>query len=544
MSFKLSPGVYVKEKDISEYIPGIATSSAALVGYSAKGDLDNILLITNANQFIEEYGEPDPTSGHYFHYTALAFLKKGNVLYCLRVANAALYGGIDVMKTGSAEVNAAFAVGKSTKVFDAPSGLDTEVVFQIMGANPGVWDDRVSIRIPAADIKTGGDLVPTDQYTFNIQVYYQDDDGNDELVETWHVSRKKKRDGFGKQLYLEDKINGVSKYIVVADNADNIAMVDTELPKAQATSLVLDGGSDGNEISSSELILGWKEFENPSDIDIRLLLNGGETAKDVQDEMIDIAEARMDCLAILDMDYSDIDSVTDMLTFRATLNANTSYAALYSPWVKIYDPYNDILINVPPSGYVGAQFAYNDQVGYSWDAPAGFRRGVLDVQSITYVFTEGEVDTLYPKQINPLQLFRGEGNVIWGQKTLQTKTSALSSINVRRLFIMLEKAVAISLRGFVFENNTEVTRFRIAAMLNEYLDKLSSQGAFQLEGGDRGYLVLCDETNNTPAVINAQELHVDVFVKPVRAAEYIQLQVIATPTGASFEELVSRGVQL
>jgi len=199
-------------------------------------------------------------------------------------------------------------------------------------------------------------------------------------------------------------------------------------------------------------------------------------------------------------------------------------------------------VYVPLSGQVAAQIAYNDYVANPWDAPAGFSRGRMDVIALSNVFTKGERNTLYQAQINPIQMFRGEGIVIWGQKTEQAKSSALSSINVRRLLIVIEKSIAISLRSFVFEPNNEITRFRLEAMLKEYLDMLSAQGAFQIEGGDRGYHVLCDETNNTPATIDRGELNVDVFIKPIRSAEYIQLQTIVTSSGASFEELIARGV--
>jgi hypothetical protein len=541
MSIFLSPGVYVQEKDISDVAPRVATSSAALVGYSAKGNVDNILLITSDQQFIENYGEPDPTSGHYFHYAALAFLARGNVLYCLRVENGALLGGANIMHSSSSEVNAAFSVGASSATFSAPSGFTSDVAFQIFGADPGVWNNKIAITI--SDVKDGTDPVPTDQYTFVINVFYQNDDGAYEAVESWKVSRKKKFDGFGKQLFLEDKINGVSKYIVVKDSA----LVDTVVPKDQSTNLIFAGGTDGDAISSSELVSGWDEFSNPDDVDIRLLINGGETDIAVQSKMKSIAESRFDCLAILDIPYASTNTVQDMLTFRnTTQNFNSSYCALYAPWPTVYDPYNDLLIKIPPSGHVTAQIAYTDYIGNPWDAPAGFTRGVLDVLEIVKLdgkpFDLGERDVLYPAQINPLQMFRGEGNVIWGQKTEQTKSSALSRVNVRRLLIMIEKTLAITLRQFTFEPNNELTRFRIESVLNEYLEKLSSQGAFQLEGGDRGYHVVCDETNNTPAVIDSFQLNVDVFIKPVRSAEFIQLRIIPTKTGASFQELIAKGI--
>jgi hypothetical protein len=534
MSVFLSPGVYSQEKDISDIVPKLATSSAAIVGYSAKGDTDNIVLITNDQQFIAEYGKPVP--GEYFHYSALAYLAKGNTLYCLRVHNGALYGGVNIMASTSSESNAAIASGQASRTFVADSGAD-DVVFQILGANPGVWNNRLTVKV--SDIKESDDLVVTDRYTFLISVYYENDDGDTELVETWKVSRKDKIDGFGKQLYLEDKINGVSKYIYVSDSA----LADTVLPKPQATELAFLKGSDGSAATASEFIAGWNEFINPSVVDVRLLLNGGESDATVQAKMKTVAETRADCIAILDMPSGSISSVTDMSTFRSTTqNINSSYCALYSPWVTIYDEFNDRLVDVPPSGHVAAQMAYNDRVGQPWTAPAGFNRGRLDVLDVTYNFTEGERDTLYQIQVNPLQTFKGEGSVIWGQKTEQTKSSALSRINVRRLLIVIEKAMAISLRGFLFEGNNEITRFRVEALLNEYLETLSAQGAFQTEGEDGGFHVVCDTTNNTPAIIDGNDMRVDVFVKPTRTAEFIRLQTIVTPTGASFNELQARGI--
>lgn len=538
MATMLSPGVYVNERDISDIVPTVASASAALVGYSKKGSTTEITLITSDKQFIEEYGEPDPASGHYFHYAALAYLAQGNTLYCLRVVNGALYGGVNIMKSDSALSNVGLAAGKSTAVFAAPSGQTNDVLFQIVGKDPGVWNNKIGIKIQ--NIKTGSEEVVTDQYTFEIVVYSQDEDGNYLELEKFQVSRQSKIDGFGKDLYIEDRVNGFSRYIQVLDNT---AIANTALPKEQATRLDFVNGSNGAEISSGDLINGWNEFANPADIDVRILINGGETSIAVQTKMKTVAEGRADCIAVLDIPWASVQSVTDMITFRSTTqNFNSSYCALYTPWLQIYDPYNDKLVYVPPSGHVAAQMAYNDYVANPWDAPAGFTRGILNVIATSYIFTQGERDVLYPAQINPIQTFRGEGIVIWGQKTLQKKSSAMSSVNVRRLLIVIEKSMAIALRPLLFEGNSEITRFRATALLEEYLDRLSAQGAFQREGGDNGFHVLCNTQNNTAYTIDSLQMNVDVFIKPTRAVEYIKLQSIVTPTGASFEELIAKGV--
>jgi hypothetical protein len=570
MSKYLSAGVYSIEKDLSELVLSIATSSAALVGWSAKGEVDSIRLVTNKQQFLDEYGEPDNTSGNYFHYTALAFLEQGNQLWCLRVEEDAEYGGYAMSNTSLAGTNETFSdlTNDFDTILDSQySGSLTldDCIFMILGKDPGTWNSRISVAIDQLvnneeswDVgeATGvaDQIAPAvvDQYTFRIKVYWENDDGDDELVETWIVSRKSKLDGFGKQLYLEDRINDYSDYITVQDN---IGIADTVLPDgfAQSASTNLGAGSDGTTYSStafaSAIASGWDEFANPADVDVRILLNGGETNKTVQLAMKTIAEDRADCFAILDIDYDEMGAgIDDAVTWRrgsTTCNLNSSYCGMYAPWQRINDPYNDVLMYVPPSGYVGAQFAYNDYVAQPWNAPAGFTRGMLNVISMQDIFTKGERDVLYAAQINPLQTFRGQGDIIWGQKTMQVKNSALSRVQVRRLLIILEKSMAVSLMPFVFENNTEITRFRVEAMLNEYLNLLSSQGAFQLTVTDRkGFKVIVDTTNNTPAVIDRNELAVDVFVKPVRTIEFIQLQTIVTTSGASFDELSARGVNL
>lgn len=525
--FYVSPGVYARERDISEIVPNIATTVGAIVGYSAKGDITSPQLITTSQQFIEEYGAPTP--GQYFHYSALAFLENGKQLYCLRVQAGALYGGVKIMTSTSLDENMALAVGLSAKTFAAVSGED--ILFYVFGKDPGTWNNNLSIKVSNVDEVN---------YTFDIEVFQTDTDGNVNQVESFTVSRKTQVDGYGRQQYLEDAINGISKYIVVADNTSE---ADTVLPKAQATTLLLAGGYNGSAVGDSEVNTGWDTFANPDDIDVRILINGGYASIAVHAKMKTIAEARKDCIAILDMPYDHLTSVTAMVEWRReTQNINSSYCALYSPWVKVYDQYNDKTVTIPPSGYVASQLAYNDYVAEAWYAPAGFNRGLLNVLGVSDVFTQGERDTLYPAQINPIQMFRGEGTVIWGQKTLQTKASALDRVNVRRLLIVMQKAMSVSLRGFAFEPNNELTRFRVVSMMTEYLEKLGARGAFQADTGDRGFRVVCDTTNNTPAVIDSNELRVDVFIKPTRAAEFIQLQTIITRTGVSFDELIARGV--
>ena len=538
-----SVGVYPLEVDVSNYVNPLSTSTAALVGYSVKGSVDDIVLITSPQQFLAEYGEPDPASGHYFHYAALAYLDRGNQLYCLRVANGALYGGANIMATTSGRTNAGFTVGQSTSDCTIPSGYTTDLLFQIMGANPGAWNNKVGVVI--SNIQTGSAEEVTDQYTFNIDVYCQDEDGNWSKVESFTVSRKQKLDGNGRQLYLETVINGASNYILVADN---VALADTVLPKSQATRLVFIEGNDGAAISSSEVITGWQEFADPEKVVVQILINGGETEVAVQTEMKTIVDDRRDCIAILDVPIDSLDSVEDAVDWRtSTQNFNDNYTALYIPWVLIQDNYNDKQVGVPCSGYVAAAFAYNDSIGNVWDAPAGEERGmlnVLDVYPSNMVFNKGDRDALADAQINPIQKFQGRGIMIYDQLTQQRKSSALSFINCRRELMSIESDCVNLLRAFLLgaNGNTELTRFRVKTTLESYFDDLSARGAFQTEGGDKGYSVVCSTDNNSGAVIDRGELNVDIFVKPVRIVRVIQLRASITTTSISFQELIAKGV--
>lgn len=526
MGFYIAPGVYTKELDISQVIPSLSTTIAALVGPSPKGKV-GVKLITNTRDFIQEYGKP--VVGNMFHYSALAFLAQGNQLYCRRVTkatgNTALYGGIAVNKTGTGTTAVALTAGVTTPT--VPGSGYTDATIFIFGKDPGAWNDNISIKV----VPNSGD-----SSWFDIQVYYTES-GVTELKETWTVSKTAQLDGYGNQMYLETRINGFSNYIVVADKTSVV-----EVPATMANALATDGGADGDAAGDSDFVLGWDDFVNPNDIDVRILINGGQTGVTVQTKMKAIAEDRKDCIAVLDIPYASCGSTADMVTFRSsTQNFNSSYCALYGSWVNIWDEYNDKSVYVCPSGFVAGAYAYNDFKANVWNAPAGFNRGLLNVLGVQKNFTMGEIATLQAAQINPIVNFRGNGVAIWGIATEQTKASALSDVPVRRLLIVLEKAISISLLSNVFDPNSALTRDRITSTIESYLGDLSAQGAFQLESGDRGFQVLCNDINNTPATIDKGELHVDCFVKPARTAKFIQLQVIITPSGANFQELITKG---
>lgn len=213
--------------------------------------------------------------------------------------------------------------------------------------------------------------------------------------------------------------------------------------------------------------------------------------------------------------------------------ANTSYAAAYANWSKVYDSYSGQQVWAPFSGFAAAAIARNDAARYPWIAPAGFTNGlVTNALELASTPNQKQRDELYKVNLNPVTFFPAQGNVIYGQKTLSRKPSAFDRINVRRLFLALERPSKKLSQFFVFEPNTTFTRTRLVNALVPIFDRAkNTEGVYD-------YLIVCDERNNTPQVIDNNELVVDFYIKPVRASEFILLNFIATRTDTNFREII------
>jgi len=215
---------------------------------------------------------------------------------------------------------------------------------------------------------------------------------------------------------------------------------------------------------------------------------------------------------------------------------NSSYAALYYPWIEINDPVTGKRKLVPPSGAVAGCYARSDKKTHVWYAPAGIDRGrVFNALSLGYKTSRGERDVLYPEGVNVIASFPDSGINIWGQKTLQSQPSALDRVNVRRLMMFIEEAIAESSRFVVFEPNNPQTWRALIRLINPFMQDIKDKG------GLYDFAVQCDEETNTPAVIDRNELVARVFVKPTKTAEFIELNFVLTATGADFKEIFKTG---
>jgi hypothetical protein len=246
----------------------------------------------------------------------------------------------------------------------------------------------------------------------------------------------------------------------------------------------------------------------------------------VADDMISTVESRGDAIAIVD------NGIYNTSIIQATQNAagnSSNYAATYFPWIQLYSSNLGKAVWCPPSTVIGGVLAFNDQVGAEWFAPAGLNRGgVPSVVRAQYRLSQTDRDTLYTNNVNPLATFPGTGVCVWGQKTLQRKPTSLDRVNVRRLLIALKNYIGGVSRNLVFESNTTVTRNRFLAQVNPYLSSVvQRQGLY-------AYKVVMDESNNTPDVVDRNQLVGQIYIQPTKTAEFIILNFNVLPTGATF----------
>ena len=282
---------------------------------------------------------------------------------------------------------------------------------------------------------------------------------------------------------------------------------------------------------------GYKAYKKAIDIlsnqdeyDINMLAMPGvikNLHSGVTNLAINMVETRGDAFFVMDLSTSDA-SVNQAVSDADGLDTN--YAAVYYPWVKVLDSSTNVPVLVPPSVIVPGAIAASDRIAAEWFAPAGLNRGVLgNVLEAKIRLNQSERDTLYNNKINPIATFPQTGVCIWGQKTLQSRPTALDRINVRRLMIALKKFIASSSRYLVFEQNTLQTRTRFLNIVNPYLESV------QQRQGLYAFRVQMDESNNTPTVIDRNQLVGAIFLQPTKTAEYIVLDFNVLPTGATFD---------
>tara|TARA_B110000211_G_scaffold231137_2_gene292136 strand:- start:8557 stop:10773 length:2217 start_codon:yes stop_codon:yes gene_type:complete len=395
-----------------------------------------------------------------------------------------------------------------------------------------------------------------------IHVAVIDEDGDitgvkDSVLEVYpFVSRASdaRRDDGG-SAYYKRAINTQSKWIwwgqhdtaqgftgVTASDEATTAFTVTGLLGDEAR-FSLTNGADGAAATQGQITDAYDLFANGEEIDISIIMAAAATAPIAQHLIQQIAEIRKDCVVTVSPEYADVvnnatfsgSEMEDVIAFRNAINVSSSYAIMDSGWKYIYDKYNDVYRYVPLNGDIAGTMARTDNVRDPWWSPAGYTRGnIRNIVKLAYNPAKTQRDGLYKAGVNSVVTFPGQGTILYGDKTMMSRPSAFDRINVRRLFIVLEKAIASAAKYTLFEFNDAFTRAQFRNLVEPYLrDVQGRRGIYDFK-------VVCDETNNTPEVIDRNEFIGDIYIKPARSINFIQLNFVAVRTGVDFEEIVGQ----
>lgn len=347
----------------------------------------------------------------------------------------------------------------------------------------------------------------------------------------------------GSSNYYKIQINNRSRYLwwlghqPGGTNWGNTASGITFTQLNTPFSASMSAGADGT-IGNTEVVAAYNFFANADTVDVSLLVSGPGNAT-VAASLISLVETRKDCLVFLSPTKSSVVNnagleATGVLSFRSGLTS-TSYAVLDCGYKYQYDKYNDVYRWVPLNGDIAGTCARTDLERDPWYSPGGLNRGVIkNVIKLAWNPTKTERDDLYVQGINPVVTFQGEGTILFGDKTMLSRPSVFDRINVRRLFIVLEKTIARAARSTMFEFNDQFTRAQFVNLVEPFLRDVQGRR------GITDYRVVCDTTNNTPTVIDRNEFVGDIYIKPARSVNFIQLNFVAVRTGVSFDEIVGR----
>ena len=561
MAFQVSPGVQINEIDATNVVPAVSTSIGGFVGSFNWGPVEQIVTVSSEQELAERFGTPDNNTFKYF-FVAASFLKYGNALKVVRAAsghqNATADGSGQLIKNEDDYENnyadGSLSKGSWASKYPGSLGNSLKVEFvtqQVSTSNYSNWSHSGEFDSAPGTSDYASDLGAT---TANdeMHIVVVDEDGLisgtagtvlEKFAFVSQASDAKKADGTSN--FYKEVVNTTSEYVWWIDHDSDLTNAGSSISGGQTSfagqttvqSDSLSGAADDNTPTAGELQLGYDLFEDAETEDVNLLFatpdaNGENT---IALDLISIANARKDCVAFVSPPIEDTvnssSPAADVKSFVDGLTS-TSYAACDSTAVYVYDKYNDVYRWIGAAGHQAGLCANTDRVADAWFSPAGVNRGqLLGVTKLAFNPKKADRDTLYKARVNPIVSLPGQGTLLFGDKTLLSRPSAFDRINVRRLFIVLEKSISTASKAQLFEFNDEFTRAQFRNLVEPFLRDVKGRR------GITDFLVVCDDTNNTGQVIDANRFVADIFIKPARSINFITLNFIATRTGVEFSEI-------
>jgi phage tail sheath protein FI len=574
MPFQLSPGVAVVEKDFTSIVPAVATSIGATAGAFSWGPVMEPTTVSSENELVRRFGKPNDSNAQSF-FAAANFLSYTNNLLLVRADAGhtnAVASGSAIKITNTSQYLTSYsageaAVGEFAARYPGTAGNSILVSMADSQTYDG-WEVTLANGI-TLDLAAQFDYAPgTSAYCSNVggsndelHIIVIDEDGvftgipGTVLEKFAYVSKAsdaKKSDGTNN--YYKDAINARSQYIYWMDHTTSVttsvggsgtsgaawgsaATADfKDLDGSVDASLT--GGTDDFALTDAEKIAAFQLFDNSEQFDVSLIIAGKASTTVATSLINNIAEVRLDCVVFVSPeDDGDIiigSTSTEVTAINAYRDAlpSSSYAVMDSGYKYQYDRYNDKYRWIPLNADVAGLCARTDYTNDPWFSPGGLNRGqIKNVVKLAVNPNKTQRDALYKNGVNPVVTFPGEGTVLFGDKTLLAAPSAFDRINVRRLFIVMEKAIATAAKFQLFEFNDGFTRAQFKNLVEPFLRDVQGRR------GITDFVVKCDESNNTGEVIDRNEFVADIFVKPNRSINFITLTFVAARSAINFSEI-------
>lgn len=581
-----SPAVTVREIDLSGVAPNVSTSTGATVGNFRWGPVNERTLVADETGLVSVFAAPDDDNAVDFH-TASYFLKYSDALYVVRgnngginahsaavslgdsatVENAADWElnvksavGVSGLKTGSFVAKYPGALGNALTVAFCPAADSANGDFFTGWAYENQFDGKPGTSAYAA--KNGGSFDEVHVAVIDRTGAFSGTPGT--VLETFpYLSvAKGATTSDNSPNYISDVINARSRYIWNGYFGDDSAFgsafenlgtgwgstttVDANVNygtvgwTASKGTMNLRGGVASSDLGNGDITGAMDLFADADVVTIDFLIAPERASQSdavtVVNKAVQIAEGRKDCVAVASPNRDAVvganGSVSAVTTFANALTSS-SYLVLDNNYFKVFDKYNDKYINVPAASSTAGLMAATDLVAAPWFSPAGQRRGnYLGITDIVKNPTKAERDLLYKASVNPIANIPGSGIVLFGDKTFERRPSAFDRINVRRLFLALERSISIAGKNIMFEFNDEFTRAEFVNIVEPVLRNVKGRR------GITDFRVVCDETNNTPDIVDRNEFIASIFIKPARSINYITLNFVGVRSGVDFEEVV------